>query len=201
MTRKEMNFVQWVKEQCKPHGVKCSLRKVKYLRLSGNIKCSGFFEGGDTPMLAVSMNRADWIEILVHEYCHLTQWVDGIELWDKADVSLVKVDDWLSGKNVRNIDKHLAVARDLELDNEKRSVALIKEWGLNVDLDCYIKKANAYIQFYNHLGKTTFLFLCLLRLALELRYANTQHKTQSNFAYKKIKDITCIGAIKIKVEL
>lgn len=154
MTRQEMNFVQWVKEQCKPYGVKCSLRKVKYLRLSGNIKCSGFFEGGDTPMLAVSMNRADWIEILVHEYCHLTQWVDGIELWDKADVSLVKVDDWLSGKNVRNIDKHLAVARDLELDNEKRSVALIKEWGLNVDLDCYIKKANAYIQFYNHLGKT-----------------------------------------------
>jgi len=154
MTTKEIKFVKWVKEQCKLHGVKCSLRNVKYLKLSGNIKCSGYFDGGDSPILAVAMNRKDWIEILAHEYCHLTQWVDGIKLWDKAMVSLVEVNDWLSGIDVKNSSEHVAVARDLELDNEKRTASLIKEWGLNVDLDCYIKKANAYIQFYNHLTKT-----------------------------------------------
>jgi hypothetical protein len=35
------------------------------------------------------------------------------------------------------------------LDNEKRTVKLIKKWKLPIDLNDYIKKANAYIQFYN----------------------------------------------------
>ncbi len=73
MTDKEIRFVKWVKKQCRMYGVTCSLRNVKYLRLSGNIKCSGYFD--DTtdkkPALVVAMNRQDWIEILVHEYCHL----------------------------------------------------------------------------------------------------------------------------------
>lgn len=154
MTPTEMKFVNWIKEQCKSHGVKCSLRNVRYLRLSGNIKCSGYFEGGDSPKLVVSMNRKDWVEILAHEYCHLTQWAEGISLWNQADTSLVKMDEWLSGNEVKNIEKHLGVARDLELDNEKRSVKLIQQWGLDVDIDQYIRKANAYVQFYNYMGIT-----------------------------------------------
>jgi hypothetical protein len=98
------------------------------------------------------MNRKDWIEILVHEYCHLTQWVDGFHLWEISDDALNKIDKWLGGGIVQNIDKHLAIARDLELDNEKRSVALIKKWGLKVNVENYIRKANAYVQFYNYMG-------------------------------------------------
>jgi len=152
MTRKELKFIEYVKEQCAEHGVKCSLRNVKYVKLSGNIKCSGYFDGGDKPELVVAMNRKDWIEILVHEYCHLTQWVERIPLWKRSETSLDKVDEWLSGGKVNNIGRHLGVARDLELDNEKRAVALIKEWGLKVDIDNYIRKANAYVQFYNYMG-------------------------------------------------
>jgi hypothetical protein len=55
---------------------------------------------------------------------------------------------------VKNIEYHLGIVRDLELDNEKRTVALIQRWDLDVDIDHYIKKANAYIQFYNYMGKT-----------------------------------------------
>jgi hypothetical protein len=62
--------------------------------------------------------------------------------------------DWLDGKNIRNIDKHIAVARDLELDNEKRSVKVIKKFNLKVDLENYVRKANAYVIFYNWLRKT-----------------------------------------------
>ncbi len=58
---------------------------------------------------------------------------------------------WLNGEKVRNIQKAIALCRDLELDNERRSVKLIKKFNLNVDIDLYIKKANAYIQFYNYL--------------------------------------------------
>ncbi len=37
----------------------------------------------------------------------------------------------------------------MELDNEKRSVAIIKAWDLPIDVKTYTQKANAYIQFYN----------------------------------------------------
>jgi phosphorylcholine metabolism protein LicD len=151
MTQKELNFIEFVKHQCFEYGVKCRLKNVTYVKLSGNIKCSGYFDS-EVPELVVAMNRKDWIEILVHEYCHLTQWVDNIPLWNKSAVSLEKIDVWLSGGEVRGINRHLGVARDLELDNEKRSVALIREWGLKVDVEHYIQKANAYVQFYNYMG-------------------------------------------------
>lgn len=155
MNSKETRFVKWVKRQCKKYGVKCELRNVKYLKINGTIRCSGYFDDTDSqPKLVVAMNQSDWLGILVHEYCHLTQWSDGIPLWKSAETSLVKVDEWLSGEEVENIEDHLAIVRDLELDNEKRSVELIRKWGLGIDVDNYIQKANAYVQFYNYLGKT-----------------------------------------------
>jgi hypothetical protein len=156
MTDKEIRFVKWIKSQCKKYGVKCSLRNVKYLKLSGNIRCSGYFD--DTtdkkPTLVVSMNRKDWIEILVHEYCHLTQWSEGIDLWGKAGESLAIIEEWLGGNEVKDIDYHLGIARDLELDNERRTAKLLKAWDLGIDIEHYIRKANAYVQFYNYMYKT-----------------------------------------------
>jgi hypothetical protein len=69
-------------------------------------------------------------------------------------VSMPLVDDWLQGEEVPNIKKHLAVSRELELDNEKRSVRIIKKFDLDVDIDNYVKKANAYVYFYNRLLAT-----------------------------------------------
>jgi len=152
-TKKELAFIQFVKDECKTYGVKCSLRPSKYVKMDGNVKCSGWFDE-EAPELVVAMNRADWIEILAHEYGHLTQWVEQVPIWKKAEVSLGKVWDWLDGKNCRTIGKHIGVARDLELDNEKRSVALIKKWQFDIDVDEYTRKANAYVLFYNYLYHT-----------------------------------------------
>ena len=44
MNKKEKQFVSYVKSECKKYGVKCDLRKTKYVKLSGNIKCSGYFD-------------------------------------------------------------------------------------------------------------------------------------------------------------
>ena len=155
-TKKEQLFIKWIKSQCRKYGVKCRLKNVSYLRLSGSIKCSGYFDDGqiDNPALVVAMNRPDWIEILAHEYCHLTQWLEKQSIWYQAGDSLPYIDEWLTGTEVPDIEHHLGVARDLELDNEKRTVELIKDWGLNVDIDNYIKKANAYIHFYNYVATT-----------------------------------------------
>jgi hypothetical protein len=104
--------------------------------------------------LVCSMNRPDSLEILAHEFGHVTQWKDQIDLWKKADVSIPKVDEWLMGEDVPDIKKHLAISRDLELDNEKRAVKIIKKFGLDIDIDQYIKKANCYVHFYNRMLAT-----------------------------------------------
>lgn len=153
MNKKAKEFVKYVKQECKKYGIKCDLRRTKYVRLPGKLQCSGYFDEYNKELVC-SMNRPDSIEILAHEFAHLTQWVDQIDLWKKADVSIPKVDDWLMGEEVRDIKKHLAVSRDLELDNEKRAVKIIKKFGLDIDIDQYIKKANCYIMFYNRMLAT-----------------------------------------------
>jgi hypothetical protein len=147
-TKKELAFIEFVKGECKKYGVKCKLRPAKYVKMDGNVKCSGWFDE-EVPELVVAINREDWIEILAHEYGHLTQWVEDVGIWKEAVKSLPKVWGWLDGSRVANIEKHIGVARDLELDNEKRAVKIIKKFDLNVDLEHYVKKANAYVQFYN----------------------------------------------------
>lgn len=153
MNKKAKDFIKYVKSECKKHGIKCDLRRTKYVKLSGNIKCSGYFDE-DEPALVCSMNRPDSLEILAHEFGHFTQWKEGIDIWKKSMISMPLVDEWLEGKDIVNIKKHLGVCRDLELDNEKRSVKIIKQFGLDIDIDRYIKKANAYVFFYNRLLAT-----------------------------------------------
>lgn len=147
MTKNDKAFIEYVKAHCKELGIKCDLRPTKFV-YCGNIRCGGYFDS-DSKILVVSMKHKDALGILAHEYCHLTQWQDGIELWDIAGHALIKVDAWLQGKRIHNIATHLAHSRDLELDNERRSVKMIKKWKLSVDVDDYIQKANAYVHFYN----------------------------------------------------
>lgn len=153
MTSNDRKFIQYVKEQCAEYGIKCIIRHVKYVKLSGNIQCGGWFDETKKELVCAS-NRPDFLQILVHEFSHLTQWVDQCEAWKKGVEGIAYVDEWLSGKNVPNIRKHLSYSRDLELDNEKRTVKHIKKFGLSINVDDYIRRANAYIQFYNHIYYT-----------------------------------------------
>ena len=155
MKLNDFAFIDFVKQECKRVGIKCILKNVKSVKLSegSNARCSGYFDS-ENKELVVSMKRPDSLAILVHEYCHLTQWEEQIPLWKKADISLTKIDEWLCGKEIRNIKKHLAIARDLELDNEKRSAKMIRKWKLSINIKDYIQKANSYIHFYNYIYYT-----------------------------------------------
>jgi hypothetical protein len=159
MNKEISNFIEFAKSECKKHGVKFKPYKRSYVKLTDDIKCGGYFDDGSDsgkPVLAFAQGREDFIELMVHEYCHMTQWLDGIELWDICSDSMSIIDEWLSGKD--HPDKLVECAinnsRDLELDNEKRAVKIFKEWSIPVDLELYTKKANAYVNFYNYM-KTT----------------------------------------------
>lgn len=148
MNKKE--FIKFVKQECKKHNIKCVLKNTKTVKLDESARCSGYF---DEESLVVAMNRPDAIQILVHEYGHLTQWAEQCDIWTECSKSKShdKLYRWLNGERVKNIQNAVELCRDLELDNEKRSVKLIKKFNLNIDIDLYIKKANAYVQFYNYL--------------------------------------------------
>lgn len=152
-TPQEQAFIDFVKDLCKKNGITPSLRNSKYVKLSPKIRCSGWFDS-ESRILVVSMNHKDWIEILAHEYSHMTQWLDKIPLWNIATDSLELVDLWLAGETIDDIEEHINNSRDLELDNEKRTVEVIKKFGLSCDIDLYIKKCNAYILFYNYIKES-----------------------------------------------
>ena len=155
-TKKDLAFIQHVKDECKRLGVKNHIKNVKYVKLSPTIRCSGYFDDGDEPVLACSMAKDEGLEILVHEYCHLTQWQDGFHLWKIASRAIPVIDEWLEGKYKRpqTLERAFEISIGLELDNEKRSVKMIKEWGLSINTETYTKRANAYLQFYNWMKQT-----------------------------------------------
>jgi hypothetical protein len=155
LTKNDKSFIQFVKDECKRLGIKTHIKDVKYVKLSSSIRCSGYF-CDEEAILACSMGKPDGLEILVHEYAHLTQWQDGYKLWKEAGKALPIIDEWLEGKYKRpqTLEKAFQIAIELERNNEMRSVRLINEWGLSIDVDKYIKKANSYLMFYNWMKQT-----------------------------------------------
>ena len=144
-----MDFIKFVKADLKEYGVKYYLPRTKKIKCDG-VLVSGYFD--DTvPVLACAMKNEQAYEVLVHEYCHFTQWRDQCKPWVMAvkHKAFEGLWDFLGGAEVKNINRLLSLCRDVEEDNERRAVALIKKMQLDIDIDYYIKKANAYIHFYN----------------------------------------------------
>jgi hypothetical protein len=149
-------FIRHVESECRKAGVRFKPYKRSYIKLTDEIKCGGFFDDGSDPKirkatLAFAQGRPDYLELLVHEYCHMTQWKEQIPLWEPSTKGMTIMDEWLSGVDYPEdvIEEAISISRDLELDNERRSVEMMKKWDLPIDTVLYTKKCNAYILFYN----------------------------------------------------
>lgn len=155
LSKSDKMFMEMVKNGCKKHKVSCKLKDVNYLKPIPTIRCTGYFDD-ESRTLQVAMKQKDSFEILVHEYSHLTQWVDKVPVYVKANKYLLAVDAWISGEQLSDsmIDAAIQGVIDLELDNEKRSAKLIEKYDLSIDKEKYIKKANAYLYFHHWMRKT-----------------------------------------------
>ena len=155
LSKKDKEFMELVKSECKKYKVSCKLKDVKYLKPTPSIRCTGYFDD-ENRTLQVAMKQRDSFEVLVHEYCHLTQWIDKVPVYTKANKYLLAVDKWIEGTDLQDsvIDAAIQGCVDLELDNEKRSLKLIDVYGLSIDKELYVKKANAYLYFYHWMRKT-----------------------------------------------
>lgn len=114
---------------------------------SGGVASAGYFDG-DSRVLAVATGCQEqvWLGVLLHEYCHVTQWVEDTPVWRdyRADVW-----DWLDGKRIKNPREAVRAAQATEADCERRAIRLAREIEAPLNLEAYTRSANAYIHFYN----------------------------------------------------
>jgi hypothetical protein len=153
------DFLEIIKKECEKNNVilLCpDTEKVAYPG-SGNMMVSGYFDDKIGPTLACAIGKpADqWYEILVHESCHMDQWAEKSVLWTniyKDGIDCDKgMDDWLNGVEFHEDEytHYIRTMQAVEIDCEKRSIKKIKELGLPINTNSYIKRANSYLFFYS----------------------------------------------------
>lgn len=152
MSKKD--FIELVKRECRENGVRYYFPKYQKVSCYGSAKVGGYFSAGKEPLLACATGKKGWVEILIHESCHMDQWKENTRVWrsTKSDI----FDDWMNGKNFprKRVVECIRHSQALELDCEKRAVKKIKKLGLNIDTKWYIKRANAYVLFYSVILET-----------------------------------------------
>ena len=139
---------------CHDNGI--SLKLVAAPKVSiGKIKCNGMF---DEKQIAVATKNdlEFWLGILVHESCHMDQYLEKTKLWAELDPHLIAVDSWINDPDyrIRNKDEAFRKVVELELDCERRAVRKIKEYSLPISVKEYIKGANSYLFAYGVAKKT-----------------------------------------------
>lgn len=138
--------------------VRFSAKSLVYSDPTDKIGSSGYFSSEPLELaIAVKSNKStDWLDLMVHESCHMDQYLENKVTWDVGSVSYIHFYSWLEGA-LECPDHELQTAVDgvidVELDCERRSVAKIKKYNLPIDLVKYKKKANSYlyaIRFFSY---------------------------------------------------
>ena len=154
MYSSHISFISHVKKECRKNGIRLLLSKKDILR-DGIHTYGGYF---DEEKIAISSGSESWvISTLVHEYCHMRQWIDKAPEYTNINIrggnnSILIMNNWIEGTEYKKSTIHTAMSRnrDCELDCERRTVEAIREFKLHIDINNYIQVANSYILAYNY---------------------------------------------------
>jgi len=114
----------------------------------GGLAVSGYFDETER-VIRIGAKRSDWFPLFLHEYCHFCQWKEG-KFTDLDDIE--DLDDWYKPDCLYDYETAEQLTRlyqKVELDCEKRVVRLIRKHKLPIDVEDYIRQANAYVYLYN----------------------------------------------------
>jgi hypothetical protein len=124
------------------------------------VHVNGFWDDTDEKKLvfayATGQTLDNWGPIFAHEFCHFLQWKDKEQIWyDYKNITTKESFDIYHNLPIsqERLDFCLDATREIELDCEKRTVQLFKKYKIPIDIKNYIRGANAYIHFYNHIKK------------------------------------------------
>lgn len=148
-------FDSFIKEQAVSHGITYTLVNNDHVDYCG-IKCNGFFCCQQMSLaVATGKSIAQWLPTLVHEYSHMTQWIDGNiafkNYYAESPEPLTQLKAWWDLEitlALNELSRLVSLVQAVELDCEKRAVDLIRSHKLPLNTLDYIKQANAYIYFY-----------------------------------------------------
>ena len=151
MNASERAFIKAVKSELGEYGMKLVLARSKFV-FADQASCWGFF---DQKKIKVARGNPRWIEVVAHEYSHFLQWLVGSKSYslcfgpmgDYAEIQ----DQWLKGKKfeARRIRKAFDAVRAMERECEMITVEVMKDYGLDVDIDRYKQEANCYIYIHH----------------------------------------------------
>jgi hypothetical protein len=113
-------------------------------------ECGGWFDSSKKEFTVAMKDRMGY-EILIHEYSHFLQWRDRRRYFNKKLKSVEIIFSWIDGKGYDNptLEKAIKELIELEWDCEMGAIELIRKYNLDVDINEYIKAANAYLLFYH----------------------------------------------------
>jgi hypothetical protein len=150
-------FIKDLKKKCKLHGVKLFLYDAKYIEDQG-VRLGGYFDDYKKEIHCAfpSKIQAKYVEVLVHESCHMDQWIQDTKYWkiERKNNSLFQIWQLLDGKKVNGLNFHIRNVQNMEAECERMSIEKIKEFDLGLNIPNYIQRANTYLLFYSLL-KTT----------------------------------------------
>lgn len=146
-------WLEMVEGDLKKHKTKLKLFHRK-LRM-GDSSISGYFSHEES---AIVVNvKKPFLDLLVHEYNHFRQAIEIPDLFHEWLNGSFPIWDWIDGTYEFPSRKERNYAFDriikLERDCEIRSIEMIKEYSLPVDLDEYKLIAWIYVNYYNYARK------------------------------------------------
>jgi hypothetical protein len=148
-------FIDDLVEICKENNIKLELTDTEMVTANEDIKSDGYFDS--KKLVVATKNPLNlWLRILVHESCHLDQFLERREWFDKCSEDIDRIDKWLadSDSELRDKVKAYRSVAELELDCEQRAIEKIEKYNLPIDIEEYIKEANDYLLTYMHSQKT-----------------------------------------------
>lgn len=147
-------FLLDVESECKEHKIHFKLINQKTVEVQDGIRCAGYFDHLGKEIV-IAKNNELWLGNLVHEFCHMQQWIEQSDIWRKeAEFGTYTFDKWLMGRRVSNLRKSVNNLIRLELDCERRAVDKIIKYDLPINVVTYIQRANEVLLYYRYLYET-----------------------------------------------
>lgn len=152
-----LRFIEDLETKCKEYGVKLVLYDMKFIESDGD-KFGGWFDDDNKELHCAFPDKIQtkYVELLVHESCHMDQWIENTKYWtiERRNNSLTEVWKILKGEKVNKLKYHLRNVQMMEAECEKMSIQKIKDYDLGINIERYAMKANSYLLFYSVLVET-----------------------------------------------
>jgi hypothetical protein len=147
-------FISDLEEKCLEHNITLFTPNTPGVLYPGeNIQTNGYFDP-ERRVLACATGKElnQWLLILIHESSHMDQFIEKDPVFDVL-LGLDETFKWINGLETPDfvkIDEEIKNGIAVEVNCEKRTVAKIKQYGLEfvVSADVYTQKSNAYALFY-----------------------------------------------------